>query len=88
MQKHAGLTRDKAIEVEAKGFAKMAKTNVAACLVGLFLNDQTAFERLRAVSWVIGDYAALVSAYCSWLRHRPPSLNDITATYRRLYRAS
>ncbi|PAV26278.1 3-hydroxyacyl-CoA dehydrogenase/enoyl-CoA hydratase/3-hydroxybutyryl-CoA epimerase/enoyl-CoA isomerase [Tamilnaduibacter salinus] len=40
MQKHAGLTRDKAIEVEAKGFAKMAKTNTAACLVGLFLNDQ------------------------------------------------
>ncbi|WP_111496386.1 fatty acid oxidation complex subunit alpha FadB [Marinobacter bohaiensis] len=40
MQKHASLTRDKAIEVEAKGFAKMAKTNVAACLVGLFLNDQ------------------------------------------------
>ena len=30
MQKHAGMTRDKAIEVEAKGFAKMAKTNVAA----------------------------------------------------------
>ncbi|MGM0570635.1 MAG: fatty acid oxidation complex subunit alpha FadB, partial [Pseudomonadota bacterium] len=40
MQKHASLPRDKAIEVEAKGFAKMAKTNVAACLVGLFLNDQ------------------------------------------------
>ncbi|MFW5824626.1 MAG: fatty acid oxidation complex subunit alpha FadB, partial [Marinobacter sp.] len=40
MQKHASLTRDKAIEVEARGFAKMAKTNVAACLVGLFLNDQ------------------------------------------------
>ena len=43
-------------------------------LSGLFLNDQTAFERMRAVSWVTGDYAALVSAYCSWLRHRPPSL--------------
>lgn len=40
MQKHAGMNRDKAIEVEAKGFAKMAKTNTAACLVGLFLNDQ------------------------------------------------
>ena len=40
MQKHASLPRDKAIEVEARGFAKMAKTNVAACLVGLFLNDQ------------------------------------------------
>ncbi len=40
MQKHAGMTRDKALEVEAKGFAKMAKTPVAASLVGLFLNDQ------------------------------------------------
>ncbi|MFE8069644.1 fatty acid oxidation complex subunit alpha FadB [Marinobacteraceae bacterium S3BR75-40.1] len=40
MQKHAGMTRDKAIEVEAKGFAKMAKTNVASSLVQLFLNDQ------------------------------------------------
>lgn len=40
MQKHASMTRDKALEVEAKGFAKMAKTSVAASLVGLFLNDQ------------------------------------------------
>ncbi len=40
MQKHSGMTRDKAIEVEAKGFAKMAKTNVAASLVQLYLNDQ------------------------------------------------
>ena len=43
-------------------------------LSGLFLNDQTAFERMRVVSWVTGDYATLVSAYCSWLRHWPPSL--------------
>jgi len=34
------MSRDKALEVEAKGFAKMAKTSVAASLVGLFLNDQ------------------------------------------------
>lgn len=40
IQKHAGMTRDKAIEVEAKGFAKMAKTSVAESLIGLFLNDQ------------------------------------------------
>ena len=53
-------------------------------LSGLFLNDQTTFERMRAVSGVTGDYAALVSAYCSWLRHRRPSLNDIAATRRRL----
>ncbi|MFL1485036.1 fatty acid oxidation complex subunit alpha FadB [Marinobacter sp. LN3S78] len=49
MQKHASLTRDKAIEVEAKGFAKMAKTNVAACLVGLFLNDQKL--KAKAKQW-------------------------------------
>lgn len=48
MQKHAGLTRDKAVEVEAKGFAKMAKTNVAACLVGLFLNDQALKKKASA----------------------------------------
>mgnify|MGYP000019849705 FL=1 len=40
MQKHSGMTRDKAIQVEAKSFAKMAKTSVSASLIGLFLNDQ------------------------------------------------
>ena len=40
MQKHAGMTRDKALEVEANGFAKMAKTSTAASLVQIFLNDQ------------------------------------------------
>ena len=40
MQQHAGMKRDQALEVEAKGFAKVAKTPVATSLVGLFLNDQ------------------------------------------------
>ncbi|GAA6167874.1 fatty acid oxidation complex subunit alpha FadB [Sessilibacter corallicola] len=40
IQKHANLTREKAIEVEAKGFAKLAKTDVCAALVGLFMKDQ------------------------------------------------
>jgi len=40
MQKHSGMSRDKAIQVEAKGFAKLAKTSVSASLIGLFLNDQ------------------------------------------------
>lgn len=40
MQQHAGMTRDKALEVEAKGFAKVATTPVANSLIGLFLNDQ------------------------------------------------
>lgn len=40
IQKAANHGRDKALEVEAAGFAKLAKTSVAASLVGLFLNDQ------------------------------------------------
>src|SRR5690554_950062 len=40
MQKAANHGREKALEIEAAGFAKMAKTTVAASLVGLFLNDQ------------------------------------------------
>lgn len=40
MQKAAALDRDKALEVEALGFIKVAKTTVASSLVGLFLNDQ------------------------------------------------
>ncbi len=40
IQKHANFDRDKAIAIEAKGFAKMAKTPVAKNLIGLFLNDQ------------------------------------------------
>ena len=40
MEKHVNLPRDKAIEVEAAGFAKAAKTPQAESLVGLFLSDQ------------------------------------------------
>lgn len=40
IQKHANLPRDKAVEVEAKGFVKVAKTEVCAALVGLFMKDQ------------------------------------------------
>lgn len=40
MQKHASMGRDKALEVESKAFAQMAKTQVAENLVGLFLKDQ------------------------------------------------
>jgi 3-hydroxyacyl-CoA dehydrogenase/enoyl-CoA hydratase/3-hydroxybutyryl-CoA epimerase/enoyl-CoA isomerase len=40
IQKHANFERDKAIAIEAKGFAKLAKTSVAQNLIGLFLNDQ------------------------------------------------
>ncbi|MCY1337401.1 Fatty acid oxidation complex subunit alpha [compost metagenome] len=40
IQKAANFTRDKALEVEAQGFVKLAKTSVAESLIGLFLNDQ------------------------------------------------
>ncbi|MEE2731457.1 MAG: fatty acid oxidation complex subunit alpha FadB [Pseudomonadota bacterium] len=40
MQQHAGMSRDKALEIEAKGFAKVATTSVANAMIGLFLNDQ------------------------------------------------
>ncbi len=40
MQKHASLPFEKALEVEAKGFVKVAKTEVCQNLVGLFINDQ------------------------------------------------
>ncbi|MFL9812435.1 fatty acid oxidation complex subunit alpha FadB [Stutzerimonas sp. VN223-3] len=40
IQKAANFGRDKAIEVEAAGFVKLAKTSVAQSLVGLFLSDQ------------------------------------------------
>lgn len=40
IQKHVNVTREKAVAIEAKGFAKLAKTDVCAALVGLFLKDQ------------------------------------------------
>lgn len=40
IEKHANLPRDKALEIEADAFAKVAKTPQAESLVGIFLNDQ------------------------------------------------
>ena len=50
MQKHAGMQRDKALIVEAKGFAKMAQTPVAANLVGIFLADQYVKRTVKALA--------------------------------------
>tara|TARA_B110000211_G_scaffold192315_1_gene219566 strand:- start:2584 stop:4749 length:2166 start_codon:yes stop_codon:yes gene_type:complete len=50
MQKHAGMARDKALAVEAKGFAKMAQTPVAANLVGIFLADQYLKRTVKALA--------------------------------------
>lgn len=46
VQHHASMLRDEAMQIEAHGFVKMAKTKVARNLVGLFLNDQ----RIKKVS--------------------------------------
>ncbi len=48
IQKAANFTRDKAIELEAAGFVKLAKTSVAQSLVGLFLSDQELKKKTKA----------------------------------------
>lgn len=50
IQAHADLPRDKALEVEAKYFIKMAKTPVAHHLVNLFLNDQFIKKKIKQLS--------------------------------------
>ncbi len=40
MERHVTLTRDEAARIEAEAFAEAARTETAASLVGLFLNDQ------------------------------------------------
>ncbi|MCY0966487.1 fatty acid oxidation complex subunit alpha FadB [Parathalassolituus penaei] len=49
MQKHASMERDKAIAVEAKNFAQLAKSSECESLVGLFLNDQ--LLKKKAKGW-------------------------------------
>ena len=48
MQKAAGMGRDKALEVEANGFAKLAKTTESQALIGLFMNDQLLKKKAKA----------------------------------------
>jgi 3-hydroxyacyl-CoA dehydrogenase/enoyl-CoA hydratase/3-hydroxybutyryl-CoA epimerase/enoyl-CoA isomerase len=48
IQKAANFGRDKALEVEAAGFAKLAKTSVSQSLVGLFLSDQELKKKAKA----------------------------------------
>ncbi|MDD7805324.1 MAG: fatty acid oxidation complex subunit alpha FadB [Endozoicomonas sp. (ex Botrylloides leachii)] len=48
MQRHAYMERDKAIEVEAKGFVKMAKTDVTNSLVTVFTNDQLVKKKVKS----------------------------------------
>jgi 3-hydroxyacyl-CoA dehydrogenase/enoyl-CoA hydratase/3-hydroxybutyryl-CoA epimerase/enoyl-CoA isomerase len=48
MQKAASHGRDKALEIESQGLVKLAKSEVARSLVGLFLNDQELKRKARA----------------------------------------
>ena len=48
MQKAAGQGRDKALDAEAKGFAKLAKTTESQALIGLFMNDQLLKKKAKA----------------------------------------
>lgn len=50
IEKSASMSRDKALLVEAKGFAKLAKTDVARALVGIFLNDQLIKSNAKAAA--------------------------------------
>lgn len=87
MQKAANMGRDKALEVEAKGFAKMAKTPQAANLIGLFLNDQALKRQARQYSKIAGkvDKAAVLGAgimgggiaYQSALKGTPILMKDV-----------
>lgn len=64
MQKHASYERDKAIAIEAKGFAKMARTSVARNLIGLFLKDQKVKKIAKNYARSAGsiDQAAVLGA--------------------------
>ncbi len=50
MQEHANLYRDEAMKVEVAGFVKAAKTDVAANLVGLYMNDQILKKKARKIT--------------------------------------
>ena len=50
MQKAAGMGRDDALREEARGIAKMARTNAAKHLVGLFVGDQMLAKSGKALA--------------------------------------
>lgn len=48
LEKTIGLARDKALELEIASFVKLAKTDVAASLIGLFMNEQVIKRKAKA----------------------------------------
>ena len=87
MQKHHNLTRDKAQAVEAKGFAKLAKTTESSALIGLFNNDQLLKKKAKeydAIAKPVNKAAVLGAgimgggiAYISALKGTPILMKDI-----------
>ncbi|MDP9665023.1 UNVERIFIED_ORG: 3-hydroxyacyl-CoA dehydrogenase/enoyl-CoA hydratase/3-hydroxybutyryl-CoA epimerase/enoyl-CoA isomerase [Pseudomonas cremoricolorata] len=87
IQKAANFGRDKALEIEAAGFAKLAKTSVAQSLIGLFLNDQELKRKAKAHDEIARDVkqAAVLGAgimgggiaYQSAVKGTPILMKDI-----------
>ncbi|MGO0306947.1 fatty acid oxidation complex subunit alpha FadB [Endozoicomonas acroporae] len=87
IQKHAFMDRDKALEVEAKGFLKLAKSSVCNALVGLFLNDQFLKKKAKESASIAAETnkAAVLGAgimgggiaYQSALKGTPILMKDI-----------
>ena len=50
IQKAASKSRDEALKIEGKGFAKVAKTTQAAALINLFLNDQLVKKKTKGLN--------------------------------------
>lgn len=87
IQKAANHGRDKALEIEAAGFVKLAKSSVSASLVGLFLNDQALKKKAKRYDAMAADVkqAAVLGAgimgggiaYQSALKGTPILMKDI-----------
>ena len=58
MQKSAGMRRDEALAVERKAFIKVARTEVAANLVGIFLSDQFLKKQAKRHQKIAGEVNA------------------------------
>ena len=87
IQKAANFGREKALEVEAAGFVKLAKTSVAESLIGLFLNDQELKKKAKQHDEIAKDVkqAAVLGAgimgggiaYQSAVKGTPILMKDI-----------
>ena len=89
IQKAAGKSRDDALKIEGKGFAKVAKTAQAAALINLFLNDQLVKKKTKGLNKIANkiEQAAVLGAgimgggiaYQSASKGTPIIMKDIAA---------